>query len=108
MRFAVNSVLEKNPEYNYRFFNETERRNFIVKHMGKIVLDCYDKLVPNAFKADLFRLSLIYVYGGCYIDIAEVNIDSLNTLLSPETTFISVTDMGTALNIGFFCATPGH
>ena len=51
--------------------------------MGKIVLDCYDKLNSNPYRADLFRFSVVYVYGGCYFDIPYVAIDSLNSAFSP-------------------------
>lgn len=53
--------------------------------MGDVVLSAYDKIMPNAYKADLFRLCILYVYGGCYIDFAEVNVDSLVKLLQTDT-----------------------
>ena len=32
-------------------------------------LNCYQELIPGAYKSDLARLCLIYVYGGIYLDI---------------------------------------
>lgn len=55
----------------------------MAKHMGKTVLEIYDKLIPKAYKADLFRYSVVYVYGGCYVDIAEVMLDGFNGVLRP-------------------------
>jgi mannosyltransferase OCH1-like enzyme len=33
------------------------------------VLDAYDKLLPGAFKADLWRYCVLYKTGGIYLDI---------------------------------------
>jgi mannosyltransferase OCH1-like enzyme len=49
--------------------------------MGKTVLACYDKLNPNAFKADLFRYSVVYTYGGCYLDIGIVAVANLRNFI---------------------------
>lgn len=79
--------------------------------MGKAVLDCYDKLIPNAYKADLFRLSVVYVYGGCYIDISYMAADSFLSYFEPDTTFVTMTDGASfnyALNAATFCATAEH
>ena len=43
--------------------------HFIKSHFSKRVLYAYDKLIPGAFKADLWRYCIIYINGGIYIDI---------------------------------------
>lgn len=55
------TVIEKNPDFNYRYFNTIDRRSFLDKHIEKVFADYYDKLIPKAYKADLFRLSAVYV-----------------------------------------------
>lgn len=77
--------------------------------MGEVVLKCYDKLIPNAYKADLWRYSVVYTYGGCYIDIGFMAAASISTLISSSTIFLSSVDdvVGNyALNSAFFCTTP--
>lgn len=81
--------------------------------MGSVILKAYKKLIPNAFKADLFRYCVMYLYGGCYVDIAEVMLDGFNSVLDSETTFLSTVDgvkgsRSIYLNVGFFCSVPGH
>mgnify|MGYP000946339849 FL=1 len=49
--------------------------------MGVTVLSCYDKIVPNAYKADLFRYSVVYTHGGCYADIGFIFIGSLSSVI---------------------------
>jgi mannosyltransferase OCH1-like enzyme len=81
MLLAIETTLEHNPEYGYRYYNGTERRNFVRDKMGPIVLACYDKLIPNAFKADLFRYSAIYTLGGCYTDIGFIFVGHLRDVI---------------------------
>ena len=82
-----------------------------MKHYGSVVTDAYDKLNPNAFKADLFRLLVVYAYGGCYIDNPFIAFDSLVSAFDPKVTFFSSLDGKDTdwfINAAFFCAVPGH
>ena len=91
--------------------NATERRSFIKDHYDKEILDCYDKLNANAFKADLFRLLIVYAYGGCYIDNPFVATDALGSAFGPEITFFTSLDGDKGdyfMNAAFFCSVPGH
>ena len=65
---AQHTFLELNPEYEYRFFDDTDCREFIKQNFEEEVLDTFDMLYPGAFKADLFRYCYIYIHGGCYFD----------------------------------------
>jgi mannosyltransferase OCH1-like enzyme len=48
-----------------------------MKSMGGKYLKAYDTLIPNAYKADLFRYSVVYHYGGCYMDAGSIGIKPL-------------------------------
>jgi mannosyltransferase OCH1-like enzyme len=111
MVMAIDTIIEKNPEYSYRYYNGTERRDFLVKHMSAVVVAAYDKLIPRAFKADLFRYSAVYVEGGCYMDISFIFVDHLRYSIHPNDTFISTPDgyfPDFDLNSAFFCASVRH
>lgn len=45
-------------------------RQLISSQLGAEVLGAYDGLVPFAYKADLARYCLLYLFGGWYFDIA--------------------------------------
>jgi mannosyltransferase OCH1-like enzyme len=62
------TFLELNPEYEYKFFDDKDSREFIKNNFEEDVLDAYDMLYPGAYKADLFRYCYIYIHGGCYFD----------------------------------------
>lgn len=75
--------------------------------MGKTVLACYDKLVPNAYKADLWRYSVVYTYGGCYLDIGVIGVAHLRDVLRPDDIFVSTPDglpPHVNVNAATFCA----
>jgi mannosyltransferase OCH1-like enzyme len=65
---SIMTFLELNPEYEYEFFEDADCRNFIQNNFDKSILEAYDTLIPNAFKADLFRYCYLYKNGGVYTD----------------------------------------
>jgi len=65
---VINTLIELNPEYEYNFFTDAQRRIFICDNFDENVLKAYDTLIPGAFKADLFRYCYLYIHGGCYFD----------------------------------------
>jgi len=69
MMKSVEKLRKANPEFEYKLFDDTDCRNFIDLHFNSNVLFAYDNLVPGAFKADLWRYCVLFIYGGIYIDI---------------------------------------
>ncbi len=65
---AVCTLIERNPHFEYYFFDDTKSREFISQHFDESVIQAYDKLVPGAYKADLFRYCFLFIKGGCYFD----------------------------------------
>ena len=75
------------------------------------MIDTYYKLNHDAYRADLFRYCIVYVYGGCYFDSSHVAVDSLISAFNPEVTFFSTTDDDIGyikVNTAVFCSVPGH
>ena len=60
---------ELNPEYSYFLFNDTHVENFIRIEFGERILRLYQNLLVGALKADVWRLMVMYCYGGIYFDI---------------------------------------
>jgi mannosyltransferase OCH1-like enzyme len=69
--------LEKSPEYAMFYFDDFDCQCFIEENYGIEYLSLYNKLIPTAFKADLFRYLLLYKHGGVWMDFSM----SLNTPL---------------------------
>ena len=88
----MSTWIDKNPDWEYHFFDKTARRDFIKDHFPKKVLDAYDTLIPGAYKADLWRYCVLYVNGGVYADCKLFLCNKLDMLLDPNTKFTSVKD----------------
>jgi mannosyltransferase OCH1-like enzyme len=58
-----------NPTFSYRLFDDNECRAFIEKHFPADIVKAYDTLIPGAYKADLWRLCMLYMEGGIYLDV---------------------------------------
>jgi mannosyltransferase OCH1-like enzyme len=54
-----------------------------MKSMGDRYLNVYDALLPPAFKADVWRYSVVYHYGGCYTDAGSITTRPLIEMLKP-------------------------
>ena len=60
---------ELNPEYSYFLFNDTHVEHFIRIEYGERILRLYQNLLVGALKADVWRLMVMYCYGGIYFDM---------------------------------------
>ena len=74
-------VKRSNPNYEYNLFDNVECSDFIKKNFDERVFDAYQRIIPGAFKADLWRYCVLYVYGGIYCDIDMVCLNSFDILL---------------------------
>ena len=111
MNDAINSWINLNPEYEYCFFDEIDRINFIKYYFDENVLDAYLRLIPGAFKADLWRCCVLYEKGGVYIDTDMICLKSLNEVIEEQDDFIITRDdpmSKTFLANGFIASIPKH
>ena len=69
MQEHIDILTSLNSEFNIQIFDCEERREFIKNHFTEDILKAYDNLIPGAYKADLWRLCILYIKGGIYIDI---------------------------------------
>jgi hypothetical protein len=69
MRKTVEELKLGNPEFKHYLYDDKMCRDFIKENFNKDVLYAFDKLIPGAYKADLFRYCILYINGGIYLDI---------------------------------------
>lgn len=109
MYSATKTILDYNPEYTYIYFNDSAARKYIIDNYPQRVLDAYDKLIPGAYKADLFRYCVLYKMGGVYIDMGMVAKCPLRDVIRPSDEFVSPEDAGYGyVYNAFICSVPGH
>jgi mannosyltransferase OCH1-like enzyme len=68
LRQRVELLKFQNPQFNHHLFDDNDCREFIKTHFKSDVLGAYDTLIPGAYKADLWRLCVLFINGGIYLD----------------------------------------
>ncbi len=101
-----------NPEYEYFFYDNQERKDFISKYFPHCMKH-YDSIIPGAYKVDLFRLLVLYHEGGVYLDDKVFCIVSLREILEPTDKVYMMKDRGHVQDMpiiqnGFICSIPAH
>ena len=76
-RMNMDSFQMNYPDANYHLYSDSDIKDFLFEKFNNDVLDAYLKLKPFAYKADLARYCLLYIYGGVYSDLSYFHINSL-------------------------------
>ena len=80
MRERVELLKSQNPGFKHYLFDDNDCREFIKRHFRPDVLDAYDRLIPGAYKADLWRLCVLFINGGIYLDIRLVCVNGFKLI----------------------------
>ena len=107
---VLNITIRLNPDYRVYYFDDDDVINFM-KSYGSKEYSAYNKLVPGAYKADLFRYCILYKYGGCYSDIGHVMLKSFDTIIG-NNKLVIVKDKPylnyTGIHNALICVTPSN
>lgn len=76
--------LINNEGYELFYFDDTDCEQFIKDTNNQDFIDCYEKLIPTAFKSDLFRAILLYTYGGVWMDFSHVALKNYDYIINGE------------------------
>jgi mannosyltransferase OCH1-like enzyme len=79
---AVNTWKSMNINYEYKYWDDNACYNFLVDHFDEKVLDAYNSLYAGAFKSDIFRLCVLYIFGGIWSDISSSCIISIDKIIT--------------------------
>lgn len=109
LREVMRSHVEVNPDFDYVFWSDARIRDYIQEHFDVRTLAAFDRLIPGAFRSDLFRYCWLFVEGGVYIDGDMTSQTPLSELLHPDEGFVSAEDNknGFIYN-AFMAAAPRH
>lgn len=64
------------------YFDDMDCNIFMNTYCKGKILDVYEKLIPGAFKCDIFRLAVLYYIGGCYMDISMKGVAKVTDIVS--------------------------
>jgi hypothetical protein len=102
--------LQKNPGWKSLYFDEVDANLFLWRHFPGKISQAMQTLIPGAYRADMFRLAALYVFGGCWIDVYHefvVKLDALIDRVPKSTNLVVVCDVfSRALYQAFILTTP--
>ena len=81
---VVDEFLLKNPDYDYKFYDDEDIFYFIKENYDKSTLKAYNDLQIGASKADFWRYLVLYKCGGVYLDIDAVLYRDLDDLIRED------------------------
>jgi len=113
MHPEIKKVLQKtinlNRGYELYYFDDSEMKQFIGDYDPTFrVLRAFNKLVPGAFKCDLFRYCLLDKYGGCYSDIGHTLKTTFDSICYSSKLVLVEEIKNLGIHNGLICCTPGH
>lgn len=81
---------EANPDWEYIYWSEKDRLDFIYEYYGWRILKYYLSINPRygAARADFFRYLCIYQCGGVYLDMKSSCVNPLNSAINENDNFI--------------------
>jgi mannosyltransferase OCH1-like enzyme len=78
LKTNVEKIRSLYPEYDYNLYNDRMIQEILKNNFNHKTFQAYMDLKPYAFKADLARMCLLYLYGGYYFDIGIDIINRIN------------------------------
>lgn len=84
LKDIFNKNLSINPNFTIRYYSDKDSREFIKNNFNKDIINAYDKLIPGAYKADLFRYCILYKNGGVYSDLTHQILKPLKDFIDFE------------------------
>ena len=77
----IQRALDTWKNYNVKIWYGNDCKEYLIKHFGQEHLDCFNSLIPYAYKADFMRYCIVYNEGGFYSDWQQVLVGSLDPYL---------------------------
>ena len=84
--------IKNNSDWELHLYDDQQVLEFLKANFDKDVVEAYNNIYPKAYKADLFRYCILYIYGGVYSDVKNVPLQPISNILSEDVDFISVKD----------------
>jgi len=107
LTMTLNNTIIMNPDYNLYYFDDNEVIDFMESYSSR-AYKAYMKIIPGAYKADLFRYCILEKYGGCYSDIGHITYEPFDKICE-NNKLVLVKDLGdNGIHNALLCTVPHH
>ena len=96
-----------NPDYDVLLFDDELCRRFLLTHFSQEYVDLFEFLYDGPIKADFWRVCVVFVHGGLYVDADVEPLVPLHEFLESDVDFVTCTSYGPNFNPIFILARPG-
>lgn len=103
----IQSIIKCNRDFDYTFMDNDMCYDFISSNFDKEFVDMYNSLPLDIMRADVWRVAVIYINGGVYIDTDVLGVKGLHELIQDQELVIFNEELGGISNF-FFAAYPKH
>jgi mannosyltransferase OCH1-like enzyme len=111
MENTIKIIQKLNPEYEYKLFRKDDCIEYLKNNFNDSIINTFNNIVPEAFKADLFRYCVLFIEGGIYIDCKMIPIIPFRNIIKPDDpcVFVENTYEINEISIcnGFMCSEAG-
>jgi mannosyltransferase OCH1-like enzyme len=92
IRDCLQTWKDLNPEYEYRYMDDNEAKNFILQEFGQDWLDIFNSYPLGVMRGDLWRYMVVYIYGGVYADLDTLCKQPINSWINKNKDMIICVD----------------
>jgi mannosyltransferase OCH1-like enzyme len=89
---AITSWKLMNINFDYKYWDDDECYSFIKNNFNQDIFDAYNSLYAGAYKSDIFRLCVLYYYGGVWTDISSACECPLERVIEENINLVIVKD----------------
>jgi mannosyltransferase OCH1-like enzyme len=105
----INSWFQLNPEIEWFYMDDIKCDNFIKDNFNEDFYKMYKNVPLGVMRSDIWRVCIIYVYGGIYADLDTLCLKSIDNWIKPNNRMVvGVETQEGTINNYTFAAEPKH
>ena len=108
MHDSINTWRGLNPDYDYRYMDDTQAAEFVLNEYGQEWHDLFVGLPVGVMRGDLWRYMIIYKYGGVYADLDTECLEPISVWMKEDKEFIVCPENDKDFCQWTFAAASGH
>jgi mannosyltransferase OCH1-like enzyme len=103
-------LYNKKISYNYShiYYDDHQCLDFIKKNFDHNIYLSYCQIIPGAYKADFWRLCILYIYGGVYLDLGFKICIDMDKILQYNKLILVKDRFQKDIFNAFICCVPNH
>lgn len=108
MKEAINTWKDKNPEYEWKYMDDDQAADFVLKEFGQEWYDIFINAPVGVMRGDIWRYMIIYKYGGVYADLDTECWQPISSWMLEDADMIVCPETSNHFCQWTFAATPEH